>query len=183
MNFESQLACLLLGISVKWILILVLCAPCINLFWLFDGRTKTQGWVRLDKLLISSEASFEDEKSTHLTFMLLFNRPWVPSWPKPGMKARKPRTTSSTPRMSKPAAINTRLSDRSDKAIQSSASMNLKQCESCYFAYMFFIKLEPPAEKHRPFPLMKGTPHPTPRLAKALIPVCGENSILWVIQH
>lgn len=83
--------------------------------------------------------------------ILLFHRPWVPSWPKPETTPRRPRTMSFMRRTLKPAAINTRLFDRSGKAIRSSALMNLKQCESCYFAYMFFIKLEPPAEKCRPF--------------------------------
>lgn len=50
-------------------------------------------------------------------------------------------------RMLKQAVISTRLCDRFDKAIQSNVLMSLKQCESCYFAYMFFISWTTNREK------------------------------------
>lgn len=54
-------------------------------------------------------------------------------------------------RMLKQAVISTRLFDRSDKAIQSSVLMSLKQCESCYFAYLFLVKLNHQQRKKQAF--------------------------------
>lgn len=83
--------------------------------------------------------------------ILVLNRLSVLNWPKPEMKLRKPRMMYFMLKMLKQAVINTRLFDRYAKAIQNSGLMSLKQCESHFFACMFSIKVEPPAEKYRPF--------------------------------
>lgn len=63
------------------------------------------------------------------------------------MKLRKHKMMFFMLRMLKQAVISTRLCDRFDKAIQSNVLMSLKQCESCYFAYMFFISWTTNREK------------------------------------
>lgn len=83
------------------------------------------------------------------------------------MKPRKHKTMSFMLRMLKQAAISTRLSGKSDKAIQSSVLMSLKQCESWYFAYMFLVKLNHQQRKKAGLCRFDGL-HPT--LPKHLIP-------------
>lgn len=63
------------------------------------------------------------------------------------MKLRKHKMMFFMLRMLKQAVISTRLCDRFDKAIPSNVLMSLKQCESCYFAYMFFISWTTNREK------------------------------------
>lgn len=83
------------------------------------------------------------------------------------MKPRKHKMMSFMLRMLKQAAISTRLSGKSDKAIQSSVLMSLKQCESWYFAYMFLVKLNHQQRKKAGLCRFDGL-HPT--LPKHLIP-------------